>query len=182
MFNKSKTTLFILALGLLLVGCQDESSESRARAEIKTKVYDTNGKELGVVTFAAGDEGTLITANFKGLGPSKTHGFHIHENGVCEGDFKTAGGHFNPSGHAHGSPGMESHAGDLGNITADDKGNASFNYVSKQLTVDATSHGIIGKTVVIHMGEDDLESQPSGDAGNRMGCGVISMTGTAFSE
>lgn len=174
----------VLILIAFVVGCQMEEDETttKAGAEVQTKVMDSQGRELGVVTFKAVETGTLVTADLKGLGPSKTHGFHIHENGICEDDFKSAGDHFNPTGLQHGAPGVDSHAGDLGNVTSDAYGNASFSYISKQLTVDATSHGVLGKSVIIHSGEDDLESQPAGDAGWRMGCGVISITGSAYSE
>ncbi len=176
--------LAILGLCLFFSGCDVDKKApvEKVETEVSAKVIDTRGRELGVVTFKTVETGTLVNADLRGLGPNQTHGFHIHENGICEGDFESAGDHFNPTGLPHGSPGEETHAGDLGNVTSDAEGNANYSYVSQQFTVDATSNGIIGKTVILHSGEDDLKTQPAGDAGWRMGCGVISITGSAYSE
>lgn len=106
----------------------------------------------------------------RGLKPGK-HGFHIHEFGDLRADDgKSAGGHFNPKGHKHGGPqDEESHAGDLGNIEANSQGIAKVDKVAKGLPL----HFAIGRSIVVHAGADDLESQPSGDAGARVAVGVI---------
>ena len=140
---------------------------------VTTTVSTKDGKRLGEVTFTPTAEGTLVTASLSGLGAYKTHGFHVHEKGECKGDFTSAGGHFNPGGHSHGAPGENSHAGDLGNVTTDSKGMVQYSYLSKQLMVDDSAHGVIGRSVILHVGKDDLKSQPTGDAGARLGCGLI---------
>lgn len=105
---------------------------------------------------------------------SGPHGFHIHENGDCSAaDFATAGGHFNPHGTKHGSKdSMERHVGDFGNLTADNKRKAYTTLTVPGLSLTG-SHGIIGKAVIIHKDKDDLKSQPTGNAGGRIACGVI---------
>lgn len=134
------------------------------------------GKVNGTVTFTqAGDNKVKVAVDLKGLPPGP-HGFHIHAKGdLSAPDLSSAGDHFNPDKHPHAGPDAEKrHAGDLGNIDADTSGNAK-----KTLTVDGISistgaaNDIIGKSVIVHVKADDLKSQPSGDAGGRIGGGVI---------
>src|SRR5690606_6236923 len=100
-------------------------------------------------------------------------GFHVHEKGECEGDFSSAGGHFNPTNLPHGTPGADSHVGDLGNLETNDEGVADFSYVSEQMTLDESKTSVLGKAIIIHGGTDDFDTQPSGDSGHRIACGVI---------
>lgn len=130
-------------------------------------------------TNAAGEteRSVQITYEVTGMTPNKTRGFHIHEVGDCSSDDgMSAGGHFNPTGHDHGSlHDEESHAGDLGNITSDAKGNAvgRISHV-KKITLDSAQETyIVGRSVIVHAAADDLVSQPTGDAGPRVACGVI---------
>ena len=119
-------------------------------------------------------KGLKLMAEASGLKPGAVHGFHVHENGECKGpDFKSAGGHFNPTKHQHGSPGAEEkHAGDLGNLVANTKGEASTEVmIPKDAGVSIKSY--IGKAVILHEKADDLATQPTGDAGGRIGCGII---------
>lgn len=121
-------------------------------------------------------EGIKITADVAGLKPGSVHGFHVHENGKCEGpDFKSAGGHFNPAESKHGGPasGMK-HMGDLGNLVADKKGVAKVEVIMKTKDKKSISQ-YVGKSVIIHDKPDDLQSQPSGDSGDRIACGIISQ-------
>lgn len=105
------------------------------------------------------------------------HGFHIHQFGDQRGpDGMATGGHFDPHGHEHGAPGEKSHAGDFGNITADEQGVATVN-VSTQAT---KLHFVLGRAFVVHAGRDDLKSQPSGDAGARVATGVIGVGNPDF--
>lgn len=135
-----------------------------------------NGKVKGQVTFLEETEGIRVTANIEGLTPGP-HGFHIHEKGDCSAaDFSSAGGHFNPGNMKHGSPtDPEHHVGDFGNIEANPEGVARFERVFHWLTFKGTN-SILNKAVVVHAKADDLTSQPSGDAGGRIACGVIQMT------
>lgn len=132
-------------------------------------------KVKGVVTFTQQENGVEIVAEVTGLEAGE-HGFHIHEFGDCSmADGTCAGGHFNPTGAAHGGPNDEErHAGDFGNLKADSSGKATYKRVDKMIQLNGP-HSIVGRAVIIHAGRDDLKSQPSGDAGARVGCGVIGI-------
>jgi Cu-Zn family superoxide dismutase len=132
-------------------------------------------KVKGKVTFTQKGEGVEIKGEFTGLQPGQ-HGFHIHEFGDCSmADGKCAGGHFNPTGGKHSSPDdPKRHAGDLGNLKADSTGKASFEMVDTMLSLSG-ENSVIGRSVIIHAKPDDLKTQPSGDSGDRIGCGVIGI-------
>jgi Cu-Zn family superoxide dismutase len=125
-------------------------------------------------TFLLTDHGgvTEIIGEVAGLTPGK-HGFHIHEFGdLRSDDGMSAGGHYNPEGHPHGGPDdAKRHVGDLGNITADQTGKAIVKMKVKGLRV----HFVLGRSLVVHAKEDDLKTQPSGDAGGRVAVGVIGI-------
>ena len=128
----------------------------------------------GTVTFEEQADGSVhISATVSGLTAGK-HGFHIHENGDCSApDAASAGGHFNPDDSAHGGPEAETHhAGDLGNIEAGESGAAEYHATYSFFTLQGP-RSVIGKAVIVHAGEDDLATQPTGDAGGRLACGVI---------
>jgi len=129
----------------------------------------------GTVIFTKTDSGMHVSAEMTGLSEGK-HGFHIHEYGDCSApDAVSAGGHFNPYDQPHGGPGdAERHVGDLGNISANEDGAATLEAVDTLLTFHGES-SIIGRGLVVHAGEDDLSSQPTGDAGARVACGVIGI-------
>jgi Cu-Zn family superoxide dismutase len=125
-------------------------------------------------TFLLTDQGSVteIIGEVSGLTPGK-HGFHIHEFGdLRSDDGMSAGGHYNPEGHPHGGPDdAKRHVGDLGNITADQSGKAIVKMKVKGLRV----HFVLGRSLVVHAKEDDLKTQPSGDAGGRVAVGVIGV-------
>jgi len=129
----------------------------------------------GVVTFSQEDGGVRVVAKITGV-PKGVHGFHIHEFGDCSSpDGAAAGGHFNPTAMSHAGPAAEKrHMGDLGNITADEKGNASLDYVDKHLAMNG-AHAILGHAVILHANPDDFTTQPTGNAGGRIACGVIGV-------
>lgn len=138
----------------------------------------TEGNDVhGIVTFTPAEDGIRIVADIEGLSPGK-HGFHIHEYGDCSApDGTSAGGHFNPEDKPHGAPGdAERHVGDLGNLEADAEGRAHYERVDSLISFTG-SHSIIGLAVIIHAGEDDFVSQPTGNAGPRAACGVIGIAG-----
>jgi Cu-Zn family superoxide dismutase len=114
-----------------------------------------------------------MTATLEGLPPGE-HGFHVHENGDCSApDASSAGGHFNPTQHPHGAPeAPERHMGDLGNITADAGGKAQVTRTFTGVQLDG-DNGIVGKAVIVHAAPDDFKTQPTGNAGARLACGVI---------
>lgn len=134
----------------------------------------------GVVKFASVRGGVRITAELHGLKPDSRHGFHIHEYGDCSAaDFSSAGGHYNPQQQAHGAPGSRAHhAGDLGNVKADANGDAQLDLTVHGISIDGRRDPILGRAIIVHAQADDLKSQPSGDAGARIGCGVIGLTGS----
>lgn len=136
----------------------------------------TEGFEAtGMVRFIDQGGQVLVQANVEGLADGR-HGIHIHEHGDCSAaDASSAGGHFAPQGSPHGAPGDPadaSHTGDLGNLTADAGGRAQLNRPVNFLSFTG-SDSILGKALVIHAEPDDLSSQPAGDAGARVACGVI---------
>jgi Cu-Zn family superoxide dismutase len=129
----------------------------------------------GTVTFTKMGDDVQVVADVENLKPGK-HGFHIHEKGDCSApDASSAGAHFNPTHQHHGGPdSVERHAGDFGNITADASGKGHLDWKGKLKFSGAES--IIGKSVIVHEKEDDLKTDPSGNSGTRIACGVIEAT------
>jgi superoxide dismutase, Cu-Zn family len=139
-------------------------------------LYPTQGNTAsGTIIFTRADKGIRVVVDVQGLSKGK-HGFHIHEFGDCSSqDGMSAGGHFNPVGKAHGAPmDMNRHMGDMGNIEADETGKAHMDYIDPMLTFEG-SNSIIGRSVILHKNEDDLKTQPTGNAGPRVACGVIGL-------
>jgi superoxide dismutase, Cu-Zn family len=130
----------------------------------------------GKVTFDERPDGSvLIRATITGLKPGR-HGFHIHEFGDCSSlDGGSAGGHFNPTGMPHAGPDAKKrHDGDLGNVTADRLGRAVYKRVDKVVRLRGP-RSIVGRAIIVHVGADDLKTQPTGNAGARAACGVIGL-------
>ena len=139
-------------------------------------LHPAEGHEVrGKVSFVKHAGGILITADVEGLTPG-LHGFHIHEFGDCSAaDATSAGGHFNPDNKPHGSPeDIDRHAGDLGNLDADAEGRAHYERVDGHIALSGP-RSIVGLAVIVHAGEDDFTSQPTGNAGARVACGVIGV-------
>lgn len=150
---------------------------ARAAAELKS----TKGSAaFGVVSFAQTTSDTVrISGAVQGLKPNTEHAFHVHEKGSCaSADAMSAGGHFNPGNQAHGKPAAAvHHAGDLPNLKADAQGVATFDFSfpSKSFSIGAGSNDILGRSLIVHRDPDDFTSQPAGNAGPRIACGVISI-------
>ena len=151
---------------------------SLALASTPTKAVATltpgkDSKVAGEVTFTKAETGVKISGKVTGL-PAGSHGFHIHEFGDCSAaDFSSAGGHFNPAEKKHGSPkDAEHHEGDLGNIEADASGSATIEAVDPSLSFEG-ANSILGRGVIVHANTDDFKTQPTGNAGGRVACGVI---------
>lgn len=169
--------LILLAFGIgfgLLIGASDVRA-----GDVKSAVavlHPTAGNEVtGVIHFTLEDGKVHVTGEVKGLKPGK-HGFHIHQYGDCSAaDGTSAGGHFNPAGSPHAGPEMPMrHVGDMGNIVADENGVAEVDVVSEIMAFEG-DNSIIGRGVIVHAGVDDLKTQPTGDAGGRVACGVIGV-------
>ena len=162
-----------LALAASCLGCSEDEPTSSGATQASTLVKPTEGNEAqGTVEFSQEAGGVRVIANLTGL-TEGDHGFHVHEKGDCSAaDGTSAGGHFNPEGKAHGAPdAAERHVGDLGNITADSSGQATYDRLDTHLELDG-ANSIIGLAVIVHALPDDF-SQPTGAAGARVGCGVI---------
>ncbi|MEN3975838.1 superoxide dismutase family protein [Emcibacter sp. SYSU 3D8] len=148
---------------------------------------DQKGAVVGTVTLTPGGSGIAMTGKLTGL-TAGSHGFHIHEKGVCEGDFATAGGHFNPGHAKHGILNDAGrHAGDLPNIEASASGEATVDMfltgVSLKPGADNSLADEDGTSFVVHAGPDDYKSDPSGNSGGRVACGVLELaTPAAASE
>jgi Cu-Zn family superoxide dismutase len=169
--NKPGLILATLAAAAL-AGCQSMSSSEPALASAGLKPT-TGNKTVGEVTFEQVGSKVRVAAQVIGLKPNQEHGFHIHEKGDCSsGDGMSAGGHFNPYGKPHGT-GAERHAGDLPNLKADAKGRAKLSVELDVITVTPGPASIVGRGIVVHAQPDDYTSQPVGNAGARMACGVI---------
>ncbi len=115
-----------------------------------------------------------VKAEIAGLSPG-AHGFHIHEKGDCSAaDGMSTGGHFNPQAKKHGAPNTpDRHAGDLGNLNADEYGKATLTLMIDGISVGKGADGIVGRGLIVHANADDLKTDPTGNAGGRYGCGVI---------
>lgn len=139
-------------------------------------LHPTEGNAVsGIVTFTRVDGGVRVVADLTGLSQGK-HGIHIHECGDCSAaDGSSAGGHFNPMGRKHAGPeDAMRHEGDMGNIIADANGKAHFEYLDNQLSFEGMN-SIIGRSVIVHKDSDDLKTQPTGNSGPRVACGVIGI-------
>lgn len=132
----------------------------------------------GSLALAESPQGVRITGAIQGLKPDSEHGFHIHEKGDCSApDASSAGGHFNPTQDPHGNPESEAHhAGDMINIRADSEGVAQVDATTEGTTMQGGQPtDVLGKAIVVHQKPDDYTSQPAGDSGDRIACGVIAV-------
>ncbi|MGH8710246.1 MAG: superoxide dismutase family protein [Burkholderiales bacterium] len=166
--------LATLSCLLIIAGCAWLPGKTTSAT---ANLQPTKGNKVsGTVTFTQKGNKVLVVANVNGLTPG-LHGFHVHEKGDCStADAMSAGGHFNPAGKPHGAPdSAEHHGGDLGNITADKSGNATLSIEVDGIALDQSANSIIGKGVIVHAKPDDLKSQPAGNAGPRVACGVIRL-------
>jgi len=171
-----RTLAAAAALAAAIASGPTVAADGRATA----KLAPTQGSSVaGTVTFEQRGDRVVVTADVTGLKPGTEHGFHVHEKGDCSApDAASAGGHFNPAGKPHGhhsSP--ERHAGDLPNLKADAGGRARYSAETRLLTVAAGPASVIGRGVVVHRDPDDFKSQPAGNSGPRLACGVIAAGG-----
>jgi superoxide dismutase, Cu-Zn family len=137
-----------------------------------------SGQAKGKIEFHQTGEKVHISGEISGLTPNAKHAIHIHEKGdLSAPDLMSTGGHYNPEKHPHGGPTTSKsiHAGDLGNLQANDKGVAKMDLTVDNISLGGAKNDVLGKAVIIHAKEDDLKSQPSGNAGARIGGGVIEM-------
>ena len=164
------TGFTILLAGLALVAATHAAS---AAEQASAEMMNANGESVGSVTLRATPHGTLLHAKLENL-PAGAHAFHVHAVGVCEPPFKSAGGHFNPTGAKHGIESAEGvHAGDMPNIHVPESGALEIEVLNTPLRLDAALFDEDGAAIVIHDGPDDYVTDPAGAAGPRIACGVI---------
>jgi Cu-Zn family superoxide dismutase len=162
-------SIFALALGCSVAWAGDPTKAIAV-------LHPTSGNNVtGTVTFTASGDEVKVVADVTGLTPGK-HGFHVHEFGDCSSpDGNSAGGHFNPTHKQHGAPdAVERHEGDLGNVVADSSGKAHLEWKDKVMKLSGPD-SIIGRSMIVHVQEDDLKTQPTGNSGGRVACGVIGV-------
>jgi Cu-Zn family superoxide dismutase len=167
-----KATWLTTGVLILLLGIGARALAETAHAELRNE----QGQKVGAATLEQTPHGVLITVDLEGL-PAGPHAFHIHEVGKCEPPFQSAGGHFNPTHKKHGilnPAGM--HAGDLPNIYVPQDGKLKFDVFATAVTLGkgkSSLFGADGSSLVIHAAPDDYKTDPAGDAGMRIACGVV---------
>ncbi len=168
-----KRAIAFSAAMALLAACQSTPDEPlRATAALQP----TKGsKAFGEATFEQAGDKVRVIVFAQGLKPDAEHGFHIHEAGDCSsGDGMSAKGHFNPQGKPHGNPGSaERHAGDLPSLKADKRGRAKIDVTLDAISIGSGAGNVVGRGLIIHADPDDYKTQPTGNAGARLACGVI---------
>jgi Cu-Zn family superoxide dismutase len=159
--------------GAILVGGCASMAPSSPRATA-TLAPTAGNRTAGTVTFSPNGDRVRVVASVTGLAPG-AHGFHIHEKGDCSAaDATSAGGHFNPTGKPHGNPAAgDHHAGDLPTLEADAAGRAKLDVTLDAIALDSGANGIIGRSVIVHKDVDDYKTQPAGNSGARVACGLI---------
>src|SRR5881396_2577101 len=174
-FRVSLVALIVLPFGGFASQAQTPEEKSSPPLKAIALLHPTAGNKVsGKVTFIEVADGVQVQAEITGLTPGN-HGFHVHEFGDCSAtDATSAGAHFNPTNKPHAGPdAAERHVGDMGNIEADASGTARLDYVDHQISLINDEQSAIGRSVVVHAKADDLKSQPAGDSGPRIACGVV---------
>jgi Cu-Zn family superoxide dismutase len=154
----------------LLTACASMSGPS-ASATLSPTSGSTASGTMKLTQLADGS--VRVTVDLTGVPPG-VHGFHIHDKGDCGDNGNAAGGHFNPAATAHGAPAADPHhAGDFGNVTADSDGRVRSEFTTRSITVAAGPNSAVGHAVILHANPDDLVTQPTGNAGGRIACGIV---------
>ena len=193
--NASKPLLTIGATVCVLAAAVASSTGARAQQDAPSRVDEASASARprlaratleptaghgarGRVELVQTPDGLFVDIRLSGLTPGR-HGLHIHEHGDCSApDAASTGDHFSPADDPHGAPADpagQHHAGDLGNVTADDSGTATGQLTARALSLEPGAVDVVGRAVVVHAGEDDLSSQPAGDSGEPAACGVIEL-------
>ncbi len=183
-FCKSATGRVLAASALAIsLGCAPEPSAPARNTEVDTTLRDLDGSVVGVAVLAETPRGVLLRAKLSNLPPG-AHAFHIHETGTCEPPFQSAGGHFNPHDRQHGfrNP-LGHHLGDLPNLEIPASGSHQVEYLVAGTTLDGASASTLrdadGSALIVHRGPDDYESDPAGNAGQRIACGIVARPRSA---
>jgi Cu-Zn family superoxide dismutase len=168
---------------LFLAGVLAAAGVAPAAAELaKAALKDRSGKAVGDVDLLQTPNGVLLKLSVKGLSPGE-HAFHIHAVGKCEAPFESAGPHFNPSKHKHGMMSGPGHAGDMPNLHVPQNGDLTVEVLNPAVTLAKSAANSLfdsdGSSIVIHAKPDDYKSDPAGNAGDRIVCGVVESTSAA---
>jgi Cu-Zn family superoxide dismutase len=167
--------LLATAVAVMLAGCASmQPAGPTAVAELKPTA---GNKAEGTVNFTQRGDKVVVVAKVSGLAPGN-HGFHIHEKGDCSApDGTSAGGHFNPLAKPHAHPtSADRHAGDMPMLEADAAGNATLTATLDVITIGSGAADIVGRGVIVHKDPDDWKTQPTGNSGARVACGVVKRT------
>lgn len=168
-----KCVMNSVAAALVLAGCasMQPADGPKAAASLEST---TGNSARGNVSFEQRGDVVHVSGTITGLKPNGEHGFHVHEKGDCSsGDGMSTGGHYNPAGKPHGPQSTEHHAGDMPSLRADAYGNANVSFDLKGVSVGGTNADLVGKGLIVHRDPDDFKTQPTGNAGPRIACGVI---------
>lgn len=172
---RAALTVFAALAAGLLGACGTLGGGPGASANLTPTAAVSPNPAMGKVTFTALEHGVRMAGEVRGLAPNSEHGFHIHEKGDCGDNGNASGGHFNPGGGQHGkfaAPG--SHAGELPSLMADAKGTARFSVDAHAISLtDGAANNVVGRALVVHRDRDDFTSQPAGNSGPRIACGLI---------
>lgn len=184
-------TLLLLAPFAVLVACSSAEAppppvappapaaaviEAAPATAEATLAGASGSKVAGTLLFTASSAGVTLAGEISGLAPNTEHGFHVHEIGDCSApDAKSAGDHFNPDHAAHGAPDSSAkHLGDIPNIQSDASGHVAVNATIAAATLrDGGPNDLVGRAVIVHAKKDDYKTQPSGNSGDRIACGVV---------
>ena len=167
--------LLAAALAASLAGCAHRAPGLTATA---TLTPTTGNATTGTVQFVQSGDRVQVSGEIRGLKPGAEHGFHVHERGDCSsGDGMSAGGHFNPEGAPHGRHGTGAHhVGDIPSLRANANGVARFDFTSTTIRLGNGPHSVVGRGLIVHRDPDDYTTQPTGNAGPRLACAVITRS------
>lgn len=172
----------VLALALTACAAPREDAktvnESTDKAASAVMAAKSGSKVAGTLEMMTMGKGVHVMGTLTGLAPNQSFGFHVHEKGDCSAaDASSAGGHFNPTAQPHGSTETAAHhAGDMDNIQSDDEGTARVSFHIENVGLaNGSATDISGRALVVHAKPDDYKTQPSGNSGDRIACGVITL-------
>jgi Cu-Zn family superoxide dismutase len=168
--------LYGLVVGAIAIGMTACSTIGEKKPAVVAVLESRSGSTVtGTATVFSSPQGPRMHIELAGLSPGSEHGMHVHDKGDCSApDAMSAGGHFNPDGAAHGRADLgPHHLGDLGSVVADSQGRVSADVTLTELTATEGPRGLIGHSLVVHRDRDDFVTQPAGNAGPRVACGVF---------